>query len=153
MKYEIIEKESFTVLGRLGSTNDGPQFYKLLWRQADQNFIQVREFVKKNNEGQNVGFWGLMSDFSMSFKPWEDNFSKGYYLAGVECVDDCDTPSGWTKWVSPAYKYVKVNNKEANFMEVINFLKENKMELVGAVYDFTDPKDGENYMLYPIEKL
>lgn len=35
-----------------------------------------------------------MSDFSRSFHPWED-FSKGLYLAGVECSDDAEAPDGW----------------------------------------------------------
>lgn len=54
--------------------------------------------AKKDEKGNIVGIWGAMSDFSRSFKPWE-NFDKGLYLAGVECADDVEAPSGWTKWI------------------------------------------------------
>lgn len=40
-----------------------------------------------------IGIWGAMSDCSHSFLPWEDGFSKGVYLAGVECTEEAEAPS------------------------------------------------------------
>lgn len=52
---------------------------------------------------------------------WEDNFSKGLYLAGVEVIDDANPPKGWVKWTIPSYEYMftKMENKNT-FSEVIN---------------------------------
>lgn len=55
-------------------------------------------WILKDENGNISGIWGAMSDFSRSFQPWED-FSKGLYLAGVECNEDAEAPDGWTKWV------------------------------------------------------
>lgn len=44
-------KEVFSVIGKEGSTNEA---------------------------GNIGGIWGAMSDFSHSFKPWEENYSPGY---------------------------------------------------------------------------
>ena len=33
---------------------------------------------------------------------------------------------------------------------MLEYLREQKLELVGAVQDFTDPKTGKNYMLFPV---
>lgn len=38
----------------------------------------------KEKNGAFVGFWGAMSDETMSFMPWTDNFTRGYYLDMVE---------------------------------------------------------------------
>ena len=62
--------------------------------------------AKKDANGGIVGIWGAMSDIYRSFKPWEDGFSKGLYLAGVECVDNAEAPEGWTKWIIPDYEYM-----------------------------------------------
>ncbi len=40
------------------------------------------------HNGGMAGIWGAMSDFSRTFRPWEEGFSKGLYLAGVECEDE-----------------------------------------------------------------
>ena len=37
----------------------------------------------KNADGSYVGFWGAMSDETMSFMPWTDDFSRGLYLAEI----------------------------------------------------------------------
>jgi hypothetical protein len=39
---------------------------------------------KKDGNGNLIGIWELMSDFPRKFGPWEDNFTKGLYLPGVE---------------------------------------------------------------------
>jgi len=97
---------------------------------------------------------GAMSDLSHSFNPWEDNFTKGLYLAGVEVLDGAQVPEGWVKWIIPSYEYYYVKKEDQNtFPEVIKYLKENNIKLAGAVHDYNCPKDGQGYMFFPIRRL
>lgn len=154
MKYEKCIKESFIVIGKEGSTKDGSGFIEKLWKEANTNFNEVAHFAKKDEAGNIVGIWGAMSDFSRSFNPWENRFSQGLYLAGVECSDDAEAPTGWKKWVVPAYEYLYVEREEqVAFSDVIDYLKQNSIPLVGAVQDFNCPKTGKAYMFFPIKKL
>ncbi len=153
MNLEKCVKESFVVIGKEGNTKDGNDFIQKLWEDANSHFGEVQHLAKKDNEGNIVGIWGTMSDFSRSFQPWE-NFSHGLYLAGVECDDEAQAPSGWEKWIIPGYEYVKVEVEgNTTFPDTINYLEENHMMLVGAVHDFTCPKTEKNYMFFPIRKL
>lgn len=155
MEFNKCIKESFSVIGKEGSTNDGNGFIQKLWQDANENFTEVANLAKKDNKGNILGIWGAMSDFSHSFKPWEDNFSKGLYLAGVEVNDDAIPPKGWTKWTIPAYEYIYVKIDEPDiFIRVIEYLKNNNLELVGAVNDFNCSEEkGQGYMFFPIRKL
>lgn len=96
MKIETCKKDSFTVIGKEGASTDGAGFIQKLWDDANSHFGEVSHLAKKDENGNISGIWGAMSDFSRSFQPWED-FSKGLYLAGVECNDDAEAPDGWTK--------------------------------------------------------
>ena len=151
MKIESCIKESFSVIGKEGSTEDGAGFVQNLWADANAHFAEVAHLAKKD-EGENlVGIWGAMTDFSRTFQPWEDGFSKGLYLAGVECPDDAQPPEGWTKWTVPGFEYLRVEcDHDGIFPEMIAFLQENNIPLVGAVQDFTCPQTGKNDMLFPI---
>lgn len=147
-------KDSFVVIGKEGSTNDGPGFIQKLWEDANSNFNEVAHLAKKDEDGNLVGIWGAMSDLSRSFRPWENGFTQGLYLAGVECTDQAEAPVGWTKWVIPGYEYIYVENEERDtFQKVIQYLKENAISLAGAVHDFTCPQTGKAYSFFPIRKL
>lgn len=147
-------KESFVVIGKEGSTNDGEGFIQRLWNDANSHFQEVEQLAKRDDKGGIVGIWGAMSDFSHSFLPWEDGFSKGLYLAGVECVDYAEVPAGWTKWTIPGYEYIYVENESGDtFGQVISHLQENDIPLVGAVHDFNCPETGKGYMFFPIRRL
>ena len=154
MKYETYTKESFSVIGREGSTDQGPGFVRNLWEDANSHFAEVAHLAKKDENGDLVGIWGAMSDFSRSFQPWEEHFSRGLYLAGVECREDAQAPAGWNKWVIPGFEYFRVEcDRETVFAEMIAWLEEEGIPLVGAVQDFTCPRSGKNYMLFPVRKL
>lgn len=154
MMIEKCIKESFVVIGKEGSTMDGQGFIPKLWEDANTHFNEVQSLAKKDKNGDLVGIWGAMSDCSYLFKPWEDNFTKGLYLAGVECVDDAEAPEGWTKWTIPGYEYICAECENENtFSEVLKYMSENDMELVGAVHDFTCPSTGKNYMYFPIRVI
>ena len=153
MKVERCVKESFVVIGKVGSTLDGEGFIQRLWVDANSHFGEVQHLAKKDENGNIAGIWGAMSDFSRSFHPWED-FCKGLYLAGVECNDDAEAPNGWTKWVVPGYEYIYAEREnEDTFSEVIKYLGDNGLQLTGAVHDFTCPQTGKRYMFFPIKKL
>ena len=151
MNIERITLPSVTVIGREGSTKDGPGVIQRLWTEANEHFAEIEPLVKRNESGVPVGFWGAMTDFSRTFQPWENGFSEGLYLAGAECIDDAEPPHSWTKWIIPSFEYLKVEN--ANFPAVLEYMKENNLPLAGAVHDFTDPATGKGYMLFPIQKL
>ena len=154
MNIEKRIKSSFSVIGKEGATSDGPGFIQKLWEEANVHFGQVQHLAKKDEKGNPVGFWGAMSDCSRSFKPWEDNFSKGLYLAGVECLDDAPPPEGWTKWTIPGYAYLCAEvESESTFSDVLEYIHANDMVLAGAVQDFTCPASGTNYMFFPISTL
>ena len=153
MKIEKITKSAFSVIGKEGSTKDGPGFIQKLWENANANFSEIAPLVKTDETGAPVGVWGAMTDFSHSFKPWENGFSEGKYLAGAEVREDAVAPEGWTKWTIPGFVYLKAENEENAFADMLSYLNENGLALAGAAHDFTDVKTGKNYMLFPVERL
>ena len=154
MKIERRTKESFSVIGKEGSTSDEDGFIQKLWEAVNAHFDEVQLFSKKDKDGKLIGIWGAMSDYSRSFKPWDDNFSKGLYLAGVECDDDALAPEGWVKWKIPGYEYLCVEAEDSNtFSDVLNYMQANGIPLIGAVHEFTCPLTGTNYMLFPIKSI
>ena len=154
MKFDKCIKESFVVVGKEGSTKDGEGFIGRLWEDANGHFAEVAQLAKKDENGNLLGIWGAMSDFTHSFHPWEEGFSQGLYLAGVECEDTAVAPEGWTKWTIPGFEYVYVECEDGDtFPKTLNYLAKNNLTLVGAVHDFTCPESGKNYMFFPIRKL
>lgn len=154
MNMEKCMKEAFAVVGKEGSTEDGPGFVQNLWTDANTHFAEVAQLAKKDENGNLVGIWGAMTDFSRYFLPWEDGFSRGLYLAGVECVDDAQAPEGWVKWNVPGFEYLRVEcDHDGVFPEMIDYLRENGISLAGAVHDFTCPQTGKNYMYFPIGRI
>jgi len=147
-------KESFSVIGKEGSTEMGEGFVQKLWNDANSNFNEVADLAKKDENNRLAGIWGAMTDMSRSFRPWEDGFSKGLYLAGVECPNDAEAPDGWTKWTVPGYEYFKVLcDSNDIFARMIDYMAEENIALAGAVHDFTDPESGQNYMFFPIRRI
>lgn len=153
MKVGRCEKESFVVIGKEGATTDGDDFIQRLWADADAHFDEIQPLTKTDADGNLAGIWGVMSDFSHSFRPWED-FSKGLYLAGVECAEDAEAPAGWTKWIVPGYEFVYVeHDDDISFADGIQYLKDHDLPLAGAAHDFTDPATGRQYMFFPVRRL
>ena len=155
-KYEIIDLPEIAIIGKEGLCTKEKNVVQDLWQQANSNFNDIADLGMKNADGSYAGFWGAMSDETMSFMPWTDNYSKGLYLAGVEAYEDTPVPAGWVKWVMPARKYliteVSLASYEETFRNVINHLiPELRMKLVGAVCDFTEPATGQNKLFFPIE--
>lgn len=154
MEITKVIKPSFSVIGKEGSTKDGEGFISRLWEDANGHFAEVAHLAKKGASGNLAGIWGVMSDFSRSFRPWENGFSEGLYLAGIECAEDAEPPEGWTKWTVPGYEYICMENTEDNiFAKALAFLREQGFSLAGAVHDFTCPQTGKGYLFFPVRKL
>lgn len=155
MEVKQWEKPSFTVIGKQGATADGPGFIQRLWEDANGHFDEVAPLAKRDRAGQLCGIWGTMSDTALTFAPWEENFTKGLYLAGVEAEDGVQAPKGWTRWRVPGFLYFCVKQENGvGFAEGLAYLQRHGEVLAGAVQDFTDPQDsGQGWMLYPIRKL
>ena len=83
MRIEKILKPAVAVIGKMGSTDQGEGFIQALWAEASAHFAEVAPLAKRDERGNPVGVWGAMSDFSLSFRPWENGFPRGLYLAGV----------------------------------------------------------------------
>lgn len=154
MTIEKCVKPIFTVIGKEGSTDEGSGFIQRLWEDANAHFGEIEQLAKRDDSGNLCGVWGAMTDLSRSFKPWQNNFSEGLYLAGLECVDGAEAPDGWTKWVIPAFEYLVVESSGLDtFPEMISYLNQNNIALAGAAHDFTNPQTGKNYMFFPVRKL
>ena len=154
MNMETIIKESFSVIGKEGSTEDGQGFVQRLWSEANAHFAEVAHLAKKDENGNLLGIWGAMTDFSRTFQPWEDDFRRGLYLAGIECAEDAEAPEGWTKWTVPGFAYLRVVcDHDGVFPEMIAWLQARDMTLAGAVHDFTCPRTGISYMYFPVRRL
>ena len=154
MNYPRSIKDSFTVIGKEGSTRDGEGFIPKLWAEANAHFSEISHLAKRNASGDLVGLWGAMSDFSRSFLPWEYGFRQGLYLAGCECEDDAEAPEGWTKWVIPAYEYIYAEQEDENtFRKLMAYMFQKQLSMVGAAQDFTDPKTGKCFVFIPIRRI
>ncbi len=151
---EHIIKPAFAVIGMAGSTADGPGFIPALWEKANSRFPEVAPLAKTNPDGSLCGIWGAMTDMSRTFCPWEEGFTRGLYLAGVEVRDDAQSPEGWTRWDIPGFEYIRVENNAPDvFPRTLEMIAAEGLTLAGAVHDFTDPATGKAYMLFPIRKL
>lgn len=147
-------RPAFSVIGMEGSTEDGPGFIQALWEKANSRFHEVEHLALKGAFGQPLAFWGAMTDMSRSFRPWEDNFTQGLYLAGVQVADDAVPPPGWTKWQIPGFVYMRVEADLPDiFRRTLEALEYKDMPLVGAVQEFIDPDREESFMLFPVERL
>ncbi len=157
MEIKKYVKEAFSVIGKEGSSDDGGGFIKRLWADATIHLNEVAGLAKTDEDGSITGVWGLMSDFSRSFAPWEENFSKGLYLAGIEVNDGSEPPQGWSKWTAPSYEYlyteVEDSYQEA-FSAVLKYIEDNNLALAGALFDYTSlEEDGRQYIFAPIQRV
>lgn len=154
MDFKRCTKESFAVIGREGSTLDGKNFIQNLWDDVDSHFNEISDLALKDINGNILGRWGLTSDFNHNLKPWEENYRRGLYLAGVECKLDADVPYGWTKWIVPSYEYIYVEIKDQDtFIRTIFYLDSNNIPLIGGVNKYYSPITKKDYLFFPIKKI
>ena len=114
---------------------------------------EIAPLVKHDETGKPAGIWGAMSDAGRRFFPWE---SDGLYLAGLEVELDAAAPSGWSKWVLPAFKYLTVECTPQTYgpalqQTILHELPDRGLELAAAVQEFYP---GDKMLLYvPVQKL
>ncbi|SDE04687.1 Predicted transcriptional regulator YdeE, contains AraC-type DNA-binding domain [Paenibacillus sp. UNCCL117] len=156
---EIIEKQRFSVIGKLGEglSSESSDWIPPLWKEANDNFIEISALAKKDADGNLAGVWGAMSDVSGNFERWKEG---GKYLAGCEVTDDAIPPGGWRKWTLPAFKYMVSKCTQETYQDTLknmlsDYIPTNNYQIVGAIQEFYDPKDnsGELYLYIPIEKI
>lgn len=159
MIVDVLEKQSFSVIGKLGQGNSsqGSLWIPPLWQAANGNFHEIAELAKKDEDDNMVGIWGAMSDIDESFHRWSN---QGKYLAGCEVIDGAVAPEGWTKWTIPSYKFLVVKCSQEEYGSIFNnminsYLPEHNYQLVGAVHEYYSPQesDGSFYLYFPIERL
>jgi hypothetical protein len=145
---------SFAVVGKEGSTWDGAGFVQALWQEANGAFDQIAHLAIRDEKGRPIGIWGAMTDFSRTFQPWEDDFSKGLYLAGVQCAPDAAIPAGWAKWIVPAFEYccIRAQGSDA-FKKALAQFQAQGDDLAGAVQEFYDAQTGACTFFFPIARL
>ena len=155
-KYEIVDLPEITVIGKEGLCTKEKNVVRDLWAQANSGFGDVADLGMKDADGSYTGFWGAMSDETMSFMPWTDGFTRGLYLAGIEVYQDAAVPTGWVRWVLPARKYLVTEVDPDSYQETFRYvisrlIPELGMKLAGAVCDFTEPSSGQNKLFFPVE--
>ena len=141
----------FSVVGFEGSTAAGDNLVPQLWDQAEKRLGDVFPSLKKRSIFPI--YWGLMSDFSRSFKPWENNYSQGLYLAGFELEDTrLIPPEGWVKWDVPAQTYLALR-LEGDYRSVLEkglaLIESHGYVLSGALFDHGE--NGEMWLYFPVE--
>ena len=154
--YTIVDLPRIAIIGKKGLCTKEKNVVQNLWQQANSNFRDIADLGMKNADGSFVGFWGAMSDETLSFLPWTDDFSRGLYLAGIEVYEDTPAPDGWAKWGLPARKYIVTDVAPENYGETFRnvidrLIPKLGMKLAGAVCDFTEPADGQNKLFFPVE--
>lgn len=155
MAFQSCELESFAVIGKEGSTLEGEGFIQRLWTQANRDFWQVEPLALRKGE-EPVGFWGVMSDFSRSFAPWTEDFTQGIYLAGVQVPLEAQPPEGWIRWQVPAFRYMYAATRgdyQETFRAGLAYIRENGLQLAGAVQEYTCPQEEQLYLFFPIARL
>ena len=144
LKYEITDLPKIAIIGKEGLCTQEKNVVQDLWHQANSNFSDIADIGMKNADGSFVGFWGAMSDDTLSFLPWTDDFSRGLYLAGIEVYEETPVPYLVTD-VQPE-TYGKI------FEYVIkSLIPDLGMKLVGAVCDFTEPATGQSKLFFPVK--
>lgn len=157
MNLELVNLPEIAVIGKEGFSTDAENLAPALWQQFDAHFAEVAELGMRERDGSFVGFWGAMSDETMSFQPWTNRFTRGYYLAGIEVYGDAQPPENWTKWVLPPRTYLKAEVDMKRYMETFFHVLEaeiprRRLKLCGAVCDHTKPATGKHYLLFPVEE-
>lgn len=158
MEVIIVNKLSFSVIGKMGqgSAKEGPKWIPPLWKEANENFHELKSLTKLDSGENILGIWGAMSDIEEKFERWG---KAGKYLAGCEVIENATPPVGWTKWVIPSYTYAVINccqemyGKAFDYM-LNEYIPQNNYSIVGAIQEFY-PQDGTNELClyFPIAKL
>ncbi|MCL1965335.1 MAG: GyrI-like domain-containing protein [Firmicutes bacterium] len=127
-------KEAFAVIGKAGKgPADNPLAWTLpLWEDANKNFQEIAALAQKDENGLPL-IWGAMNDVDETNKRWGET---GKYMAGCEAGVDTQPPTGWTKWVIPAQRYLVVETTADQYGEVFGaIVHDENIKIVGTVHE------------------
>ncbi len=156
---EIItcELPPVSIIGMEGEAKPGFNPAPALWERANARFGEVEALALREESGAPLGVWGAMSDLSRAFLPWEDGFTRGLYLAGVQVCPEALPPEGWTKWTLPAFACLRVKAEgdyAASFQAGLDELERRGLSLAGAVQECQRPAEGgQLYLFFPYKRL
>lgn len=157
MNFRLKELGPVSVIGKQGLCTKEKNIVSDLWQEANGHFQEIAGLGMREKDGGYVGFWGMMSDRQMRFLPWEDDYSTGLYLAGLEVNADAAAPAGWVKWTVPARTYLVIeienNRYQEAFRSGLEALPAQGLKLSGAVCDHTEPSTGKNFLFFPCMKM
>ncbi len=157
MEIVTCELPAFDLIGMEGKAERGYNPAPALWEKANARFGEVEGLALRDENGVPVGVWGAMSDMSRQFLPWEDGFSRGLYLAGVQVPTGAEPPEGWTKWTLPAFACLRVKAEgdyAAAFQAGLDELGRRGLSLAGAVQECQRPAEGgQLYLFFPFKRL
>ena len=157
MEIVVCELPAVSVIGMEGEAKPGHNPTSALWEKASARYNEVEALALRDENGLPVGFWGAMSNLSRSSLPWEDGFSRGLYLAGVQVPPEALPPEGWTKWTLPAFACLRVRAEgdyAAAFQAGLKELERRGLALAGAVQECQRPaEDGQLYLFFPFKRL
>ena len=157
MEIIICELPSVSIIGMEGGAEPGHNPAPALWEQANARFSEVEALALRDENGVPVGIWGAMSDLSRSFLPWEDGFTRGLYLAGVQVPPEALPPEGWVNWTLPAFACLQAKVEgdcTAAFRAGLGELERRGLSLAGAAQECRRPAEGGQLCLFfPFKRL
>ncbi len=143
-------RPSFCVVGFEGSSDEGAGFIKPLWEQLNARLDELEPFAVKSPTGT-VCPYGCMSDMSRSYNKWEDNLSRGLYLAGVEVKEGTVPPEGFTMWRIPSFDYYVIEMDSPDTIAMgLEYIESCGKQLVGAIQEMYYPAKNKCYLLFPV---
>ena len=156
MNVRMVDLPEITVIGKMGLNTREHPAAPALWAEANSHFGEVAALGKRGEDGNYTGFWGAMSDTGLRFLPWEDGFTRGLYLAGVEAESGAEAPEGWTRWVLPARRWLVAEVEQDRYGEVFTQVIREVipglgLRLSGAACDFIEPATGKTELYFPVQ--
>jgi len=150
MTTKHVYKDAFAVIGKAGQgyADDMPLWIPPLWDDANANFEEIANVVRKDKDGAPL-IWGAMTDIDESNKRWgEAGLSNaGKYMASSEADIDAIAPKGWTKWIIPAQTYLVISTTMDEYGDVfVKTVNELGNKIIGSVQEFY-PEPGNPYVL------
>ncbi|MBR4142102.1 MAG: AraC family transcriptional regulator, partial [Firmicutes bacterium] len=77
MEFKTLVKEPFCVIGKEIFTWDGDGMIPKVWGIVDKDFSAIEPVILKDENGNPVAKWGVMSSKKRDFSMWEENGSVG----------------------------------------------------------------------------
>jgi len=146
---------SFSVIGLVAESTDGPGYVDKLWMEINRKGKSIMHLAKKDDDDDIAGVWGLMNDETGTFLPPGEKKSKTIvYMAGIEVNDSAKAPKGFKKWVIPAFDYLYApveGEKIQTIQAVMDYCAEQKLAFAACPFDYM-PADGKlMYMFFPVK--